>query len=141
QISSLFGAHPAACTVALRPRAACRINQLTDQDMNEPSTSSRRRRLGRGKIAVAVIAVALVGFGAWKYFAGGEEEPEYSTATITIGDIEDLVTATGTLEPRDKVDVGAQVSGQIEKIFVEVGDVVKAGDILAKIDATTAIAR
>ncbi|MFO7324444.1 MAG: efflux RND transporter periplasmic adaptor subunit [Pseudomonadota bacterium] len=109
--------------------------------MNEPSTSSRRRRLGRGKIAVAVIAVALVGFGAWKYFAGGEEEPEYSTATITIGDIEDLVTATGTLEPRDKVDVGAQVSGQIEKIFVEVGDVVKAGDILAKIDATTAIAR
>lgn len=109
--------------------------------MNESSTASRRRRPSRGKIAIAAAAVVLAGFGAWKFFSGGEEGPEYIFGTVTTGDIEDLVTATGTLEPRDKVDVGAQVSGQIEKIFVEVGDTVKAGDLLAKIDATTAVAR
>lgn len=110
--------------------------------MNESATSARRRRRpSRGKIAIAVAAVALAGYGAWTYFAGGEEEAGYLYATINFGDIEDLVTATGTLEPRDKVDVGAQVSGQIEKLLVEVGDQVKAGDVLAEIDATTAMAR
>ena len=43
-------------------------------------------------------------------------------ATIGRGDIEDLVTATGSLQPRDYVDVGAQVSGQVERILVQVGD-------------------
>src|SRR5690606_18030691 len=110
--------------------------------MNAPSTSARRRRrFSRGQIAIAVAAVALVGYGAWHYFGRGEAEPEYVYTTVSFGDIEDLVTATGTLEPRDKVDVGAQVSGQIEKLYVEVGDEVKAGDVLAEIDATTAMAR
>lgn len=110
--------------------------------MNEPSTSARRRRrFSRGQIAIAVAAVALAGYGAWHYFGRGESGPEYLYAAVNMGDIEDLVTATGTLEPRDKVDVGAQVSGQIEKLTVEVGDQVKAGDVLAEIDATTAQAR
>lgn len=56
-------------------------------------------------------------------------------AVVTRGDIENLVTSTGTLMPRDYVDVGAQVSGLIEKIYVEVGDVVKKGDALAKLNA------
>lgn len=109
--------------------------------MNERSTSSRRPRFSRGRVAIAVVAAGLIGFGAWKYFGASTDEGEYTFATVRMGNIEDLVTATGTLEPRDYVDVGAQVSGQIEKIFVEVGDVVKAGDPLASIDATTAAAR
>ncbi len=110
--------------------------------MNEPSTSARRRRrFSRGKIAIAAAVVALAGYGAWTYFGASEDESEYIFGQVTMGNIEDLVTATGTLEPRDYVDVGAQVSGQIEEIFVEVGDVVKAGDRLASIDATTAAAR
>ena len=50
--------------------------------------------------------------------------------------IEDLVTATGTLQPRDFVDVGAQVSGVLTRIHVEVGSEVRSGDLLAEIDPT-----
>jgi len=54
--------------------------------------------------------------------------------TVVQGTIEELVTAQGKLEPRDYVDVGVQVSGQLEKIHVELGDTVKAGDLIAEID-------
>jgi membrane fusion protein, macrolide-specific efflux system len=57
-------------------------------------------------------------------------------ATIVRGDIESNVTAVGTLQPRRYVDVGAQVSGQIRRIFVQPGDVVKEGQLLAEIDAS-----
>ena len=50
------------------------------------------------------------------------------------GDLEDTVTATGTLQPKEFVDVGTQVSGQVKLLLVEVGAVVKAGQLLAEID-------
>ena len=46
------------------------------------------------------------------------------------------MTATGTIEPKETVDVGAQVSGQVIDIFVEIGDEVEEGTLLATIDAT-----
>ena len=52
------------------------------------------------------------------------------------GDLEDAITATGTLQPRDFVDVGTQVSGQLKVLRVAVGATVKAGDLLAEIDPT-----
>src|SRR4029079_13275029 len=52
------------------------------------------------------------------------------------GDLEDAVTATGTLQPKNFVDVGTQVSGQVKKLLVDVGAVVKAGQLLAEIDAS-----
>ncbi len=54
---------------------------------------------------------------------------------------EALVTATGVLQPRTYVDVGAQVSGQLETLHVQVGDQVSEGDLLAEIDPTVYIAR
>lgn len=106
------------------------------------SDTHRRPRKGRAKLAViAAVAVALAGYGAWKLLGPKEEEGGYLFAKVEMGSIEDLVTATGTLEPRDYVDVGAQVSGQIEKIYVEVGDEVKVGQVLAEIDAEQASAR
>ena len=65
----------------------------------------------------------------------------YTTEVVARGDIENLVTATGTLQPQDYVDVGAQVSGQLEKLHVDVGSEVKAGDLLAEIDATVYAAK
>jgi macrolide-specific efflux system membrane fusion protein len=58
------------------------------------------------------------------------------TTKVLKGNIENLVTATGTINPKDYVDVGAQVSGQLEVLHVELGDVVKKGDLLAQIDVT-----
>ena len=114
--------------------------------MNDAAGTPVRRRKSPGarKALIAGVVVALAGGGwyGWKtYKAGTDKEGEYLTAQIERGDIEDLVTSTGTLQPREFVDVGAQVSGQIQKIFVEVGDVVEKGDVLAEIDATTAEAK
>ncbi len=114
--------------------------------MNDTTTDSTsrkaRRKPNRALIATIAVIVAAGGwYGVSKYLKSGDDEGEYIYAAVTTGDIEDLVTSTGTLQPRDFVDVGAQVSGQIERLFVEVGDVVKKGQELAKIDATTSEAR
>jgi macrolide-specific efflux system membrane fusion protein len=114
--------------------------------MNDATTTPVRRRKSSGarKAIIAGVVVALAGGGwyGWKtYKASTNKEGEYLTAPIETGDIEDLVTSTGTLQPREFVDVGAQVSGQIQKIYVEVGDMVQQGDVLAEIDATTAEAK
>lgn len=63
--------------------------------------------------------------------ASGEETP---TTTVTLGSIEDIVTAQGKLEPKDYVDVGAQVSGQIKVLHTDIGSTVKKGDLIAEID-------
>lgn len=55
-------------------------------------------------------------------------------AEVVVGDIESVVTAQGTLEPKDSVDIGAQVSGQILHLYFEEGDAVKKGDLIAEID-------
>lgn len=57
-----------------------------------------------------------------------------TTVTVSLGNIEENVTAQGKLEPKEYVDVGAQVTGQLQKIYVKIGDNVSAGDLLAQID-------
>ncbi|WP_147693812.1 efflux RND transporter periplasmic adaptor subunit [Vogesella mureinivorans] len=104
-----------------------------------PTPSTPRRRTGK-RMALAggiVAALAAAGWYGWQHYHAQEDAlARYLTATVQQGDIEDLVTATGSLQPSDYVDVGAQVSGQLEKIYAEVGSVVKKGDLLAEIDST-----
>jgi macrolide-specific efflux system membrane fusion protein len=64
-----------------------------------------------------------------------------NSVTVTLGDIEENVTAQGKLEPKEYVDVGAQVTGQLQKIYVQIGDNVKAGQLLAQIDPRIYAAR
>src|SRR5471032_1676322 len=59
---------------------------------------------------------------------------EYQTATVTRGAITQAVTATGTLNPVVNVQVGSQVSGNIQKLFVDFNSQVKAGQVVAQID-------
>ncbi|MGD9977459.1 MAG: efflux RND transporter periplasmic adaptor subunit [Bacteroidales bacterium] len=60
-----------------------------------------------------------------------------NTATVTTGNIMNTVTATGTVEPIDEIDVGTQVSGVIDKIYVDYNDAVKKGQLLAELDRST----
>lgn len=110
-----------------------------------PATSPVVRKRSPWRLAlIALVALAVVGGGAlaWtQYGPGKKTESALITATVQRGDIEDQVSATGSLQPRDYVDVGAQVSGQLRKILVEVGSEVKEGDLLAEIDAETSMAR
>ncbi|MBN4055436.1 efflux RND transporter periplasmic adaptor subunit, partial [bacterium AH-315-K03] len=57
-------------------------------------------------------------------------------STLSIGHIENKVTAAGSLQPSKYVDVGAQVSGQLEKLYVDIGEQVEQGQLLAQIDAS-----
>ncbi len=97
----------------------------------------RRRVFNRYSLGLLALLVAAGGYWGWKQFNSAKASREqYNLATVQRGDIQDLVTATGTVQPRDYVDVGAQVSGQLKKLHVEVGSVVKQGDLLAEIDPT-----
>ena len=91
----------------------------------------------RHPIRTAVIALVIIILCVWTFFfKKNDNAANYLTATVERADIQNLVTATGILQPRDYVDVGAQVSGQLKKLYVDVGSQVKAGDLLAEIDAT-----
>jgi macrolide-specific efflux system membrane fusion protein len=87
--------------------------------------------------SLVLIVVSAAGYGAWRAWAGSAERSAPQTsALIERGDLEDTVAATGTLQPRDYVDVGTQVSGQVKKLHVEIGSAVAKGQLLAEIDPT-----
>ncbi len=92
---------------------------------------SQRPRKSR-MAALALLLAAAVGCGY--YFYPREPAPTYMTVPAERRDITSQVFATGTLEGRVEVDVGAQVSGKIVKLHVGTGDRVKKGDLLAEID-------
>ena len=87
-------------------------------------------------VIAAVIAAAV--WGGWMYFQP-KEEVSYITETVKRGDISQTVSATGEIAATNLVDVGAQVSGQIKKMHVQIGDEVKAGDLIAEIDNVTQV--
>ena len=79
-----------------------------------------------------VTVLLLLAAGGWWWWRPPPVTPP--TARVTRADIQLLITATGTVEPRRYVDVGAQVSGQVKRIHVQVGDDVKRGQLLLEID-------
>ncbi len=97
--------------------------------------SSFRSWCSRHRLLVAVLC-AIVLAGAWFVLKPAKPEREFVTAAVARGDIEDAVLATGTLQPLNAVDVGAQVSGQLKSLKVELNDHVEKDQLLAVIDPT-----
>ncbi|WP_417580642.1 efflux RND transporter periplasmic adaptor subunit [Nitrincola sp.] len=91
----------------------------------------------RWLLLAAVIAGGATGYYLL-YHTSADTPVAY--ATVSSGTIENIVTATGRLQPREYVDVGAQVSGQLVEIHVNVGDQVEEGQLLAEIDSTVYLA-
>ena len=85
-------------------------------------------------LAVIIIAAAAVLSGRKNM---GRDDVFYVTAVVTHGDIANSVTATGSIEPVTEVDVGTQVSGIIDKIYVDYNSVVKEGQLIAEMDKVT----
>ena len=77
------------------------------------------------------------GYGYWYWVAKPKPGPEYRTVTVTRGDLTQVVTATGTLNPFVNVQVGSQISGIIEKMYVDYNSSVTNGMIIAQIDPST----
>lgn len=76
---------------------------------------------------------------AWQQHQAKRQEADsaqqYITEKVRRGDLSYLVNASGKVYPQKIVQVGAQVSGEIAQLHVEIGDTVKAGDLIAEIDA------
>ena len=103
------------------------------------ATAPRKQRLSllRRHPWLFALTILLVAAALYRFF-GRDSVPAVQPliATIEYGNIENTVTAAGTLQPSHFVDVGAQVSGQLKKLYVDVGAVVQKSDPLAEIDAT-----
>lgn len=87
------------------------------------------------KIFIAAACIIAIALTAWYLLKPKDEQPQLITAEVTRGDIENSVLATGVLEATKMVSVGAQVSGQVKKMYVELGDQVKQGQLIAQIDS------
>lgn len=92
--------------------------------------------IGRTLVIGGLIAVALIAIASAR--GSFEEEPGASVFTepVMLGTIEETVLANGVLEPVRMVSVGAQVSGQLKALHVELGQTIKAGGLIAEIDPT-----
>ena len=95
---------------------------------------SKKSAIKWGIVALVIIALAVL---AYRTFKPKEVMPNYITVKAEIGDIENNVMASGKVKALNTVDVGAQVSGEVKRLYVEVGDQVKKGDLIAQIDQVT----
>lgn len=89
-------------------------------------------------LAVVVLAIA---FFAYNSFSSKKQSYSFETAKVERGTISNTITATGTLEAIKTVEVGTQVSGVIEKIYVDYNSQVKKGQLLAQLDETPLMAQ
>src|SRR5262245_3296284 len=98
------------------------------------------RRIVLASLAVLLTAGAL---GAWYFRSAGRPQASFRTESVARGELVATISATGTLEPEEVIDVGAQVAGQITEFGtgldgkpVDYGSAVEPGTVLAKIDAS-----
>ena len=90
----------------------------------------------------ALTAAALVVAGvAWTRTGSKDPVQDVTTAPVVRGDIEDAVSALGSMQPQEFVDVGTQVSGQLKQLLVAVGDTVEKGAVVAEIDTAVLAAK
>ena len=85
-----------------------------------------------GILAVAIAVICIV-----KASKSANKELVIRTHVVGEYTVENTVTATGTIEPVETVEVGTQVSGKVEKIYVDYNDVVKKGQLMAELDKQT----
>ena len=89
-------------------------------------------------ILIAALAAVAVGGSLWLFSgSSAKHKVTYVTATVNKGEISESVTATGTIEPVTEVEVGTQVSGIIDKIYVDYNSVVTKGQLIAEMDRVT----
>src|SRR5437764_4823723 len=100
---------------------------------NKHVRTLRSKMTSRRNLFIAAIVLLMAAFFVFSRF-GRSSAAQFQTATVTRGPITQTVTATGTLNPVVNVQVGSQVSGNIQKLFADFNSKVKAGDVVAQID-------
>ncbi len=88
-------------------------------------------------LLIIVIVVGLAGGGFWYWKHADRKAVDYKTEPVTMGDLIQMVTATGQLNPKTNVQVGSQVSGLISKLNVDFNARVTKGETIAQLDPST----
>lgn len=97
---------------------------------------AHRRRWRFGGWALALSGVAVAGLAVWAALGAGEDETAYRTAPALRGDLVVMVSATGTVEPTNLVEISSELSGTLRSVNVDYNDTVTAGQVLAELDTT-----
>jgi len=119
---------------------------ILNDKIHLPERASRTTpgRRHRGKWLILAMVLLAGGIYSGNYYFGNRQETksaEITTFKVTRGNIERTVTALGKVQPRNYVDVGAQVSGQLQKLYVDYGNTVTDGQLLAEIDPRVLLTR
>src|SRR5881394_765836 len=115
--------------VALRTRSEVKGEGMIGGQINKPA------RLSKWLWLLAVV-VSGAGLG-WYLNQPGASILDYETVLVSRGNLTQVVTASGQLNPVVKVEVGSQISGNIEKLFADFNSAVKEGQVIAQLDPAT----
>jgi HlyD family secretion protein len=116
------------------PKPSTEAAKALVQDLN--ASSPARKWLIRVGVLVALGGLAVAGVG-WRQKHKPPPPARYLVALVAEGDVVELVQSTGSVKPLTEVQVGAQVSGRVVKVYVDFNSLVKKGDLLAEIDPLT----
>jgi len=107
------------------------VSQILEIDQS----LGRRKGLKRWLIVTVLVAATVIAVVIWKRMEKSNSV-HYKTQEVVRGNLTVIVTATGTLQPTNKVDVGSELSGIIKSVEVDYNDRVKVGQVLAKLDTS-----
>ncbi|WHO71518.1 efflux RND transporter periplasmic adaptor subunit [Rhizobium sp. BT03] len=93
-----------------------------------------KRSRWRGRLFILLILVASAAVAAYFYMGRGQSEVSYATQPAKRGDLTVLVTATGSVQPTEQVDISSELSGTVRDVNVDYNSTIKAGDVLALLD-------
>jgi len=98
---------------------------------------ANKSKSGWIKWPVALLVLVCAGWAVWHFTHRGDSAPQYQTATISRGDMTQVVTATGQLNPVLNVQVGSQISGIIQKLYADFNSSVTSNQVIAQLDPAT----
>src|SRR6516162_6592028 len=94
------------------------------------------------KLVLGLVVVAAIGAGGWWYFfANSNNKSKFRTTVAERGELLATINATGTIEPEEVIDIGAQVAGKIEKFGPDPKDPKKTIDYRTEVEKDTVLAQ
>lgn len=108
------------------------IKSVLAIDDERSSGRFRRKHLYWGALALGILLLIILLLRG----GSGTDVAEYTTHAVSEGALTVTVTATGTIEPRNEVNVGIEVSGTVSEVLVDYNDTVEEGDVLARLDTS-----